>query len=88
MDCHEATLELLDQVSEHQRNMHKAVKEIRSMKYRTFGRNLVAVSEEQRTKMIHSAVTQCNQKCKALYNIINRERQKAGLPELKNPYRE
>ena len=87
MDSHEETLELLNQVTEHQQDMHKAVKEIRSMKYRTFGRTLVAVSEEQRTRMIQSKITQCNQKCKALYNELNTNRLKAGLPEIQNPYK-
>lgn len=88
MNSHEQTFDLLNQVTKQQQDMQKAVKNIRSMKYRTFGRNKVAVSDDQRKQMIHAVVTQCNHKCSALYSKINQEKLKAGLPELQNPYKD
>ncbi len=87
MNSHEETVELLNQVMEQRTRLNQAVENIRSMKYRTFGLNRVAVSDDQKQQMIRAAVVQCNRKCSAIYDRINQERQKAGLPELQNPYK-
>ena len=87
MNSHEDSIETLEQVSRLQSELNQVVKAIRIMKYRKLGLNQVVISEDQRQRMIHSAVTQCNQKCSKLYNEMNKDRLKSGLPALQNPYK-
>ena len=87
MNSHDESLEILEQVSRHQKELNLVVKKIRSMQYRKLGLHQVVVSDDQRQAMIYSAVTQCNHKCSRLYNEMNQERMKSGLPALQNPYK-
>ena len=87
MNSHEQVIELLNQVLDQQKEMNQAVRSIRLIKYRTFGRTNIEVSDDQKRLMVQAVIQKCNQKCCSIYNEINQIKRKEKLPELQNPYK-
>ena len=66
--------------------MQRAVKTIRSMRYRKVGISQIAMSDEDRRVMIATANRKGTEQCSKVYTQLNQERQTAGLSKLINPY--
>lgn len=88
MNVHELTIKYLNQVLFQHQQMQKAVKTIRSMRYRKIGLSQVAMSDEDRKMMIVAAKRKGIEQCSKVYTLLNQERQTAGFPKLTNPYSE
>ena len=66
--------------------MQRAVKTIRSMRYRNVGLGQIVMSDEDRKVMIATAKRKGTEQCSNVYTQLNQERQTAGLTKLINPY--
>lgn len=87
MDIHELTDDCLKMVQKLQQDKQKKVSDIRSMKYTTKGRIQILLTPEDSAEMVRNVSSQYDRHCSRLYEVLNQERNKAGLPALNNPYK-
>lgn len=88
MDIEDMTLEGLKKVQEIQEKKKKNVNVIKSKSYKVMGRKHYKINEEYRTSLIKEENKKCDKECSKIYDEINKERFKAGLPEVEDPYKE
>ena len=87
MDALSMTLEGLQRVSALQQAKQKEVKSIRSKDYKKIGLYQLEVTDADKRTMIARVEDDCSKHCSLIYEDMNQERIKAGLPELYNPYK-
>lgn len=87
MDVLSMTQEGLQKVAKLQQAKQREVSSIRSQDYISKGRYQLAMTDEDKRTMIANVEDNCSKHCSLIYEEMNQERIKAGLPELYNPYR-
>lgn len=81
------TIDGLKQIMKLQQMKQKNISSIRGQKYKKHGVYQIAISDEDRKQMIAKEHRDCDRECSKIYEHINQERLKAGLPEITNPYK-
>lgn len=87
MDALKATQDGLNQILRLQQMKQKKISSIRVQRYKKHGVYQIAVTDEDRKQMIAKEHRDCDKECSRIYEGINLEREKAGLPALTNPYK-
>ena len=83
---YEGTISALDRVMNLNRERNAAIQTIRETKTTMINRVRLPVDESTKTAKIEQVNRLFRQRAKAVYDEMNLDRLKAGLPILKNPY--
>lgn len=84
LNVHEQSISHLDEALVEQMQMMKAIRTVRSMKYKQIGRSRIAISPDERRKLVNIIRENGNKKCSKIYINMNTGRKKAGVPAIKN----
>lgn len=87
MDALKTTLEGLKKVQMIQQLKKKRIATIRQMTTIKHGLYQIAITDEDRKEKILQEINKSNIECSKVYEDINQERTKAGLPAMINPYK-